>query len=151
MPRNKNEQINIRVSKLEKEIIAKSGYKPRKILEMFLEKYTKTTPVGLAIQLELLEKEKDELLNKQIALDNKINDIKKQLSNYNDLDLIPETTIKLIKVAINKYLNKSIQYHNISEFLDENKDLVAVQSNRIGFTVENYKKLIIDYYDKNYD
>ena len=150
---NKIKQINIRVSDSEKKIILESGYKPRQILDMFFDRYTNTTPVGLAIKLDSLEKEKDELLDKQIALDTKINDIKKQLSNYDDLDLIPDTIIKLIEVVISKYLNKKFQYHNISEFLEDNsnKDLIDVQSNKIGYNVKDYKKLVIDYYNKHYD
>ena len=150
MPK-KETQINIRVSAQEKELLVKTGYKPYEIIKMFLDKYYSTTPVGLATNLDLLEIEGNELSNKQIAIENEIEEIKNKLSKYNDLDLIPDTTISLIKIAISKYLNKSIQYHSISEFLDENTELVNIQSNKIGYDPLKYKKLVIDYYNKHYD
>jgi hypothetical protein len=148
---NKNKQINIRVSESEKEIINKSGYTPSKILKIFIDKYTSTTPVGLVIKLDLLKKEKEELIDKQIAIDNKINDIEQRLKNFNQLDLLPDTTITLFKTAIINYLNKSVEHMNISDFLDENKELVNIQSNKSGYEVKEYKKLVIEYYNKNYD
>ena len=150
MPK-KETQINIRVSEQEKELIVKTGYKPYEIIKMFLDKYYNTTPVGLTIELDSLKKEKKEMVNKQIYMDNKINEIENKLSNYNDLDLIPDTAISLIKIAIIKYLNKSIQYHSISEFLDENTELVNIQANKTGYEPLKYKKLVIEYYNKHYD
>jgi hypothetical protein len=152
MPKKrKNNIVPTRLTDNELEILDNCGYNTHEIMKMFFDKYTSTTPVGLAIKLELLEKKKVELLDKQIILDNKINDIKKQLSNYNKLDLITNTTIKLIEIAISKYLNKSIEHMNINEFLEDNKELVDVQSNKIGYTIKDYKKLVIEYYNKNYD
>ena len=139
------------MSEDEYELMIKTGYTPYKIIKIFLKKYYSTTPVGLAIELDSLKIELDELPDKEISIKNKINKIENKLSKFNDLDLISDTTISLIKIAISQYLNKSIQYHNISEFLEENKELVNVQSNKTGYSTKNYKKLVIEYYNRYYD
>ena len=151
MPREKNKQINIRVSETEKELILKTGYEPYKIIKMFIDKYYNTTPAGLAIRLELLKKERKEINNRQIAIDNEINDIGQRLKNFNQLDLLPDNVINLFKTAITNFLNKSVEHMNIAEFLNENTDMVNVHSNKTGFSVEDYKKLVVEYYDKYYD
>jgi len=152
MPKKrKNNIVPTRLTDDELEILDNCGYNSHEIMKMFFNEYTSTTPKGLAIELKLLKRKKEKLLDKQIAIDNKINDIEKRLANYNDLDLIPETIIKLIEIAITTYQNKSIQHMNIKQFLEDNKELVNVQSNKVGYSVKDYKKLVIDYYNQNYD
>lgn len=149
--RTKDRQVNIRISNKNFELLEKvTEYERSEIIEMFLDKYYNTTPVGLAIKLDLLESELNELPKREIALKNEIKDIKNRLSKFNDLDLISDNAISLIKIAISQYLNKSIQYHNISEFLEENKELVNVQSNKTGYSTKDYKKLVIEYYNRYY-
>jgi len=147
----RNKQLNIRISTEEYELIEKTGYKPYEMIQIFLDKYYNTTPAGLAIKLELTESKLDNLPKQEITLKSEIKDIKNKLSKFNDLDLIAEETISLIKIAISKYLNKKIQYHNISEFLEDNAELVTIQSNKAGYTTKDYKKLVIEYYDKHYN
>jgi hypothetical protein len=146
----KNKSISIRLSEHQHELLKKTGYKPYDIIEMFLDKYYNTTPVGLAIELDSLKSELNKMSLTEKNLKNKIFEIENKLSKYKDLNLISDSTIKLIKIAISKYLDKSIKYHNISEFLEDNQELVIVQSNKTGYSIDEYKKLVTDYYNKHY-
>lgn len=153
--RKRNKQIVVRLSDREHELLKKTGYKPYEIIKMFLNKYYKTTPVGLAIRLDLLESKLAELQTQEIDIENEVVEIKNKLSNFNDLDLISDSTISLIKRTINSYLNKSISFKDISEFLEDNNDknkrLVDELAYKSGYSSEDYKKLVIRYYDENYN
>jgi len=149
--RKRNKQIIIRLSEHEKELLKKTGYKPYEIIKMFLDKYYNNTPLGLAIELDLLKKEKDEMINKQITIDNKINNMEKQISKFNNLDLVDDSTIIAIKDTIKHYLNKQIAYNSIIDFLDNSDELVKVKSSKTGYDVEEFIKLVIDYYTKHYN
>jgi len=153
MPKKTNYKIvPTRLNEDEQEILNNCGYNSHEIMKMFFDEYTSTTPVGLAIKLKLLEKKKKELLEQEIALDTKINKIKKQLSNYDNIDLLPDSIIKLIEIVISNYQRKSVGYSNFKEFLNDikNKSLIDEHSHKIGYTSENYKKIISEYYIKNY-
>ena len=73
MPKeNKIKHLGARVTLEEYKLVKKTGYKPDEIFKMFINKYYNTTPVGLAIKLELLEKELEELPGREIAIKNEI-------------------------------------------------------------------------------
>jgi hypothetical protein len=154
MPKKrKNNIVPTRLTDDELNILDSCGYNSHEIMKMFFEEYTSTTPVGQVIKLKLLKRKKKKLLDKILATYYEIEKIEKNLSNYNALELLPEAIIKLIEVAIKKYLNKNFVYHNISEFLEDNlnNNLVAEHSKRIGYTPEDYKKLVFEYYNEYYD
>jgi hypothetical protein len=147
----KTKSISIRLSEDEYKLLKKTGYKPYKIVKMFLKKYYNTTPIGLAVELDSLKLELDELPDRELTIKNKISKIENKLSNYNDLDLISDSTSIAIKDTIKHYLNKQISYRDITDFLDNNNELVIAKANKTGYAVEEYKKLVIDYNNKFYD
>jgi hypothetical protein len=85
------------------------------------------------------------------GLEETIKELEKNKDSKNSSNLLSDKSISVIKTVITKYLNKKIQYHNISEFLDDNEELIYLHSNNTKNDAEDYKKLVIEYYDKNYD
>jgi predicted nucleic acid-binding Zn-ribbon protein len=99
----------------------------------------------LKTEKALIEIEMDDLFNK-------IEDMKKNIGSVNDFDLIPELKMKMIKTAISTYLDKKNNpEYNIVKYLDENKELIYLHSNKTNNTEDDYKKLVIEYYNKHYD
>jgi len=146
----KDEQINIRLSKKDKDLFNKTGIKKKNIIPTINKLYY-ATPVGKHFKVKLLEIEKKELKNRLIAIDIELEDIKKEISDFNSLDLIEDKTIISIKDTIKQYLKKQVAYLDITDFLDDNDELTKVKANKTGYEVKGYKKLVVDYYNKYYD
>jgi hypothetical protein len=146
----KDKQINIRLSKKDKDDFCKTGIDNSDIIPIINKLYY-ATPVGKHLEKKLLEIEKKELKNRLTAIEIKLKDIDKELLDFNNLDLIEDSTIIAIKDTIKHYLNKQIGYNNITDFLENNNELIKAKANKTNYNEGEYIKLVIDYYNKHYD
>jgi len=83
-------------------------------------------------------------------LEEVIEELESNNDPYDEFDSLTESTLKMIKAAIEIYIKKD-QETSISEFLENNKEMVYLHSNKTNNSEKDYKKLVVGYYNKHYD
>jgi|GEM_PF-3665023 len=156
-----DKHITERITKEDFKILKKSGHKVRDIIHEHNEKYLKTIPNGLLLQIEQIEKEIEDN-NKKIAILQKENNEKKisiQLLNekiekteVNIEELYSFELIEAVKDVIQQFKNNKHNYSNINSYLNEDKSkqyhrLIGI-SNSYNIALNNLKDLILKIYNE---